>query len=254
MSIPRFAFISCPHCQAVLKRLYFMTGNTFGSTLWTDGYNDGPMLPAFIHEARCPFCAGVFFLRDAKTLPQLHWTQPEPESYRKALCVNPHPMLFSSERNSSQPQTNSRAADREALDVILELISQTENHDRLWYLRTRLWHIHNHSDRNAHPSGVTERPESFNENLEILIELINPDCGENQLLKAEALRELGRHDAVMPLLENIDSEHRWAADQIVSLAQAGNTVVSKLLRPRENQKPRSHSKIMKQRRGVNKKR
>ena len=45
-------------------------------------------------------------------------------------------------------------------------------------------------------------------------------------MKAEALRELGKHAEAMAALQDIDVELGWVADQIRSMAQAGVSVSS----------------------------
>jgi len=181
-------FFSCPHCKAVLRRWTIGSGNTFGSTLWSDGYLDAPMLPRAVQATRCPSCAKVFFVEDA---------------------------------------------DVEALS---ELIPQTEGRDRLRYLCMQIWHIYNQAYRNPKAKGQVQRPAGFNGNLERLLGLLDDDRGQDQIMKAEALRELGRHAEALAALQDVDAELGWVADQIRAMAQAGVSAVGVLLRPGEERR------------------
>jgi hypothetical protein len=79
-----------------------------------------------------------------------------------------------------------------------------------------------------------QKPIGFNGNLERLIGLLEDDRGQDQVMKAEALRELGKHAEAMAALQDIDAELAWVADQIRSMVQAGVSAVGVLLRPGEN--------------------
>ena len=214
-------FFSCPHCKAVLRRWTIGSGNTFGSTLWSDGYLHAPMLPRAVQATRCPSCAKVFFVEDADNLGE-HWTYGSfrddsddllPASYQDAPAVED--------------------ADAEALS---ELIPQTEDRDRLRYLCMQIWHIYNQAYRNPKAKGQVQRPAGFNGNLERLLGLLDDDRGQDQIMKAEALRELGRHAEALAALQDVDAELGWVADQIRSMAQAGISAVGVLLRPGEERR------------------
>ena len=55
------ALLRCPHCGAKKEILQLMSGNTFGSTLWSDTKHIAPMLPRVSHIQRCPTCGKYFF-------------------------------------------------------------------------------------------------------------------------------------------------------------------------------------------------
>lgn len=214
-------FFSCPHCKTVLRRWTIGSGNTFGSTLWSDGYLDAPMMPRAVQATRCPSCSKPFFVEDAEDLGE-HWTygsyrddseDPLPEGYKDAPTVQDA-----------------------APDALSELIRQTEDRDRLRYLCMQTWHIYNHAYRNPKTKGQVKRPAGFDSNLEQLIGLLDDDRGQDQLMKGEALRELGKHAESLSALENIDGELGWVTDQIRAMAQAGVTAVGVLLRPGEERR------------------
>ena len=55
------ALLRCPHCGALKEVLQLMSGNTFGSTLWSDTKHIAPMLPRVSYIQRCPSCGKYFF-------------------------------------------------------------------------------------------------------------------------------------------------------------------------------------------------
>ena len=214
-------FFSCPHCKTVLRRWTIGSGNTFGSTLWSDGYLNAPMMPRAVQATRCPSCAKAFFVDDAEDLGE-HWTygsyrddddEPLPEGYKDAPAVE-----------DAEP------------DALSELILQTDDRDRLRYLCMQTWHIYNQAYRNPKAKGQAKRPADFDGNLERLIGLLDDDRGQDQIMKAEALRELGRHAEALAALQDVDVELGWVADQIRSMAQAGVSAVGVLLRPGEERR------------------
>jgi hypothetical protein len=120
-------FFACPHCKTVLRRTTIRSGNTFGSTLWSDGYLDAPMLPPAVQATRCPSCEKAFFVKDAEDLGE-HSRFPRdslPESYKNAPFIE-----------DADP------------DALSELIPRTEDRDQLRYLCVQTWHIYNQAYRN----------------------------------------------------------------------------------------------------------
>ncbi len=214
-------FFSCPHCKTVLRRWTIGSGNTFGSTLWSDGYLYAPMMPRAVQATRCPSCAKALFVEDADDLGE-HWTygsyrddgdEPLPEGFKDAPAVE-----------DAKP------------DALAELILQTDDRDRLRYLCMQTWHIYNQAYRNSKAKKQVHRPAGFDGNLERLIGLLDDDRGQDQIMKAEALRELGRHAEALAALQDVDAELGWVADQIRSMAQAGISAVGVLLRPGEERR------------------
>lgn len=250
-------FFSCPHCRTVLRRWTIGSGNTFDSTLWSDGYLDAPSLPRAVDTTRCPSCGKAFLVEDAEDLGE-YWTcgynggdseTTLPQEYKDAPTVE-----------DAKP------------DALLELILQTEDRDRLRSLCIQTWHIYNEAYRNSKPEGQgqrlyglngiikrlvnrlrhlriqiwredkqtsqnpkfkeqVQRPADFYGNLERLIGVLDDDHGHHQIMKAEALRELGRYAEAIAALQYVDVELGWVAGQIRSMAQDGVSAVRILHRP-----------------------
>lgn len=193
------------------------SGNTFfESTLWSDGYLDAPMMPPAVETARCPSCAKAFFVEDAENLGY-HWTYGSFEDdSEKPLGYEDAPTVWHADP-----------------DALSELIEQTDDHYRLRYLCMQIWHIYNHPHRIIKTEGHVQKPVGFDGNLERLIGLLEDDRGQDQVMKAEALREFGKHAEAIAALQDIDAELLWKSDQIRYMAQAGESSVGVLLRPDE---------------------
>lgn len=84
-------------------------------------------------------------------------------------------------------------------DELAELIQQTDDRDRLRYLRVQMWHIHNNTYRNPEVKGNVQKPSSFDTNLKCLIGLLEDDRAQNQLMKAEALRQIQKAICILRL-------------------------------------------------------
>lgn len=203
-------FFACPHCNVVLRRATYSSGNTFGSTLWSDGCLQGPMMPKAVVATRCPSCSNAFLIEDGKDLGEHEWGEESaPVSYNDS----------------------SRVSHADA-DALAEIAANTHDPDRLRQLCIAIWHAQNHGHRRKDGEATPDRSIEFEENLERLVGLLGNDKAQAQLMKAEALRELGRHGEAIAVLQDIDSTLSWAADQIRSMATAGKTEVGVLIRPR----------------------
>jgi hypothetical protein len=176
-------FFRCPHCKTVLKRATFSSGNTFGSTLWSDGYLHAPMMPKAVDATRCPSCSRAFLVEDAEDLGE-HWIDDE-----------------------SAPVSHSDAAMAHQADAtaLSEIVDTPQDPTRLRHLRISMWHEFNHEHRRKDGEATAHRPEGFEENLERLIEMLDDGEDEAKLMKAEALRELGRHAESIAALQDIGS-------------------------------------------------
>ena len=60
------AILCCPHCGGHKNVLQLMSGNTFGSTRWSDAKQQAPMLPMVSYIQRCPHCGKSVRLRGGR--------------------------------------------------------------------------------------------------------------------------------------------------------------------------------------------
>jgi len=58
----------CPNCGSLLKRGSINSGNTFISTLYSDGKMIAPMLPEFPNLTKCRKCDSILWLSEMKEI------------------------------------------------------------------------------------------------------------------------------------------------------------------------------------------
>lgn len=113
---------------------------------------------------------------------------------------------------------------------IAEAIVVTTDPERRCFLVIMFWHQLNDTVRSGH-AIPTEWASLFKENLELLLRILDDSDPRDRRLKVEVLRELGRFEEALQLLNEFDESWRWAAVQIAELARAGKTEVAPLHRP-----------------------
>jgi hypothetical protein len=202
--------LACPSCGSPLRRQTLASGNTFGATFWSDGKQEAPMLPDFPAVSRCGHCHSIFWVEDAASLG-------EDDSFRE-------------EQPKTQPEAWANALDIDFLDAdgYVEAIDMTSDPVRIQFLRIMLWHALNDRSRNEVAVKHVEPSDRFVRNLEALIQLLDETNPHERIMKAEALREIGRHADAIQLLTDAGDDLKWVTTQISALAEKGSTAVFKL--------------------------
>ena len=54
--------LTCPFCGKEKEIMSLVSGNTFGSELWSDNKQIAPMLPEISYVQKCPHC-GKYFIK-----------------------------------------------------------------------------------------------------------------------------------------------------------------------------------------------
>jgi hypothetical protein len=100
------------------------------------------------------------------------------------------------------------------------------------WLRIRLWQALNDPRRattqTRSPAAEEALQELFLANLEELVPLLDQNEPRERLMKAEALREMGRFEQALRLLLDIGAELESQARQIRALAMKRDALVAKL--------------------------
>lgn len=60
--------IACPHCKYKVRIRTLLSWNTFGARRWTDGKEDFPFYPKTAPITRCRRCHNFFWLKNAKNI------------------------------------------------------------------------------------------------------------------------------------------------------------------------------------------
>ena len=55
--------LTCPFCGKEKEIMSLVSGNTFGSELWSDNKQIAPMLPEISYVQKCPHCGKYFIIR-----------------------------------------------------------------------------------------------------------------------------------------------------------------------------------------------
>lgn len=184
----------CPHCKSPFKEWTMASGNTMGAKWWTDGKMEASMLPNRNALVACPVCDKPVWIDEAKELARL-----KPLGYYavvrdQAPEKSPYRDIEDQLEYSESP----------TVDVYKLALTLAElDADKQKHIRFRLWWLWNDVRRD---SGVaTPLTDQEVENLEKLIPLLDVSNQIGLMTKAEALRELGRFDECITLIDTNES-------------------------------------------------
>lgn len=168
----------CPSCAKPVEQPTLGSGNTFGARQWSDGFLDAPMLPELPRLAKCPHCAALFWVEEAKQLGECWPGQIESSRWPEAKAIEgPNVKEFLSELPSVEGDAEKAA-----------------------FVRMRAWWRGNDrfrkGDAVAPPFSGAERA-----NLEALARMLDDADPQQVIMKAEIARELGRFDECLKLLD-----------------------------------------------------
>ncbi|MBS1189678.1 MAG: hypothetical protein H6R10_1470 [Rhodocyclaceae bacterium] len=234
------AVLACPYRGHPVLQRRLASWRDFGTVFWSDGYASTLRLGTVDKLGRCPECAKLFWLDEAKELGvlpagprSLNWPWWRQLMYR--LAGDPGGELSKLNAWNALPPTWQRAMaieSPEANDLrqaLAEGLGTTP--ERESYLRTRLWWAGNDKDR-GHQGKVTMLPEEKQANKVALLALIQAQPSEkrNQITESELLRELGRFEEAIALLKDAVAGDVFPAQIIVEKALAGDVRVCEVSR------------------------
>lgn len=211
--------IECPKCKGLARVFTLVSGNTMDARRWTDGKVIAPMLPRPPAITRCRDCGYYYWLSDAKEVGELPLWGPEaensPSTWKKAKPVR-------------------KLSESEYLEAIR--IGAASTREQQLHLRICAWWASNDplrsQEKHAVPRTQTAPPRSVEAimNLEHLLGLLDIGDPDQRLMKAEVLRELGRHDDAIRLLEfDLPSDYESVVALIRNLAQEKDPAVREVL-------------------------
>ena len=182
------------------------SGNTFGARYWTDGWRDAPMMPESPWLVICPHCAKPVWLDELEKVGESEpWGNsdedfPGAASYR-VLTVQDY---------------------LACLDSADELEAE-----KLRYVRVQAWWRGNDVRRDTEDPAPLSVKESAN--LGELAKLLASSDGNDQIMKAEVLRELGQFEQAGEVLAGpFDDQLEAAVSFIADLAAKKNSIVAEL--------------------------
>jgi hypothetical protein len=186
-----------------------MSGNTFGSRLWTDGKLDAPMLPDQPRLVKCRHCGSLVWIEEEKQVGEID-----------PLCSeNPDIDAFEGARPAKTPTLR---------DYVGFLKAGISDKEKERYVRLRAWWAGNDRRRESNEAKPFTSFES--NNLRAFITLLPESDDDDRLMKAEALRELGQFEEAEKLLDaEFEDELMKAVSTIRKLNENRNTNVAEII-------------------------
>lgn len=216
----------CPECHCQYEIWYLTSCNTIGAKVYTDGYIDGPMYDDGGRIVKCPACGVIKWDEDIPIIPY-----PVKGFDIKSVDELPkdRPAEFYEEFFKAYYESRSKLGEelgdlplasfvrgQQYEDILLKRFWNTPEQEK--YVRIRAWW----SINNAYRDNVQKYTASLHkheENLQALLELLNPDIPDldpdcsafhledlgEPIMRAEVLRELGKFDECVKLLDQISA-------------------------------------------------
>ena len=171
-------YYKCPNCGDLLKTISLISGNTIGSTQYSDGYQVAFMLPHIPLISRCFNCDTMFWLDENIRVEDTDGKDAkDAEILRLEEC-------------------------QKALDN--ENYKNTE--DEI-YLRTQLWWAYNDRVRGNIPLFPSENDKGeWRNNLEKLLDILDLEYNEDIIMMVEIYRNLGDFNKSKALLSRLQND------------------------------------------------
>lgn len=208
----------CPHCKSPFKEWTLASGNTMRAKWWTDGNMNAPMLPMRNALVTCPTCCKPIWIDASRKLGQVDRSRFD----RVAGKLIKNSTYDGNEDDVEFCKSPTPVHYLEALE------SQNLSTDEERYIRFRLWWLWNDVRRD---SGVaTPLTDQEVQNLESLMLLLDGAKQNDILAKAEALRELGRFNECIALIDTpvVRTERDGYAANILYWAEQADPYVREL--------------------------
>ena len=186
----------CSACSGQVQERTLASGNTMGAIYWTDGKCEAPMLPAQKRLGVCPHCQALVWTEKLEILGLIDPWAIADSQYKNALDLN-------------------FATIEQYIRALGLGVAPPEEE---YYLRLQAWWAGNDSRR----SGSAELPLTTLEiaNLTVLVQILDESDRGSLVMKSEALRELGRFEEAIELLNRAASSKLTpAVETILGLAK-----------------------------------
>lgn len=196
MNLGYAQILTCPHCMAKKEVLSLISGNTFGQVVWSDNKSIAPMLPRVSFIQECPSC-GQFFLM----------SRQNGTVYGKDYSWDKGDLSYIQLKEAWKQ---------------LSMMSDLTDNERLSSLIMQVWAFNDLYTRQGEREIPAEEHKYIVAVIEQLLALDNVD----DLLKAELLRETGRFDEAIDILESypVSNEFlRGLQQKFIDSAAAHNT-------------------------------
>lgn len=191
LSGPTYIY-SCQKCDNLLILRSLMSGNTFGSVLYSDGKRVTPMNPSFPDFTKCKRCDSIFMISDLEEIGKYRFGENIPPAWQDA-----------DEAEFLSIADYHRAIESKVADEK--------------FLRERLWWAYNDRIRNEEVifQDILDEPRWEN-NLREFLTLLDRNIVNERIVLAEVHRNLGEFDTCIRMITSIkDNSLDWLKDKFV---------------------------------------
>ena len=183
--------LTCPHCGAKKEVLSLLSGNTFGQQVWSDNKSIAPMLPKVSFVQKCPSCGGFYMMSRQNA------------EYGEGYSFEQGELSY--------------LETKQAWNSLKETPDLSEG-ERLTLLFMLIWAYNDEFTREKAKPIIQKEQDFFHYIIDLIIEFEQLDV----LLKAELLREAGRFEDSMNLLNGYspdDEFHKKFSERLIERCQ-----------------------------------
>lgn len=174
------AIVSCPTCGRLARVPPPFPTEGREIRQWSDAKTAAPAASRSPLITRCPSCHEFYWIADAETVGRVPAERGgSPEEWAEAAPVR-------------------ELDEREYYEAIEEGLCGDAEREHA--LRLLAWWRSNDRWRDREPAGAKLRPADYDENLLRLAGILETGGDNDRLLRAEVLRELGRHEEALDAL------------------------------------------------------
>jgi hypothetical protein len=196
----------CPNCGNLLKNSSLMSGNTFGTIIFSDGKRVAPMLPKFPNLTKCKKCNTFLWLSKLGKIG----------SYRK--------------RDETKPEWEN-ADNVEFLEIndyfdMLKL-GVFDNKSEENKIRREIWWAYNDRRRDGKEMFVDENDKlKWQENCLKLIDLLDFSDMNQRIMIAEINRNLGNFEKAIEIISSVkNNKFDWLKEKLLAACKEKNMQV-----------------------------
>ena len=216
--------------------------NDFGAMGWSDGYTSIWGLNAISQLGKCPWCKSVFWLDDAEKVGVLS-REPLPIGWAMRLMYRLTGDKYGElERERQWQKTpwewkSAKHIDAPTLDdwwVALENTNTLTLAREMLVRRQLWWRGNDHLRINRDSKPISDKPKLDDQqvrcNLEALYRLCAVADKPDRIAMGEMLRELGRFNEALAMLESIEDDGENKVSLIAECARQKDSVVREVWR------------------------
>lgn len=195
----------CSACSKLIEQHTCASGNTFGAIIWTDGKREAHMLPDQPWLVICPHCHEPLWIDELEKLGEAEPLGDERDKFKDA-------------REYKKPSQD------DYFGLLANGIAELKKER---YVRLCIWWAGNDERRN----NTCKNPMSSREvaNVTAFAQTLDESDANDLVMKAEAMRELGRFDdALLLLAKSSDKRIAQAVGIIRSLSEKRDSYVREM--------------------------